>query len=65
MAQNKERPNVFVTAICENVLEEKDGVLSAIRFIDRVRTKIRNASLYNRLVFIGGPRCSIIGGKLW
>jgi len=37
MAQNKERPNVFVTAICENVLEEKDGVLSAIRFIDRVQ----------------------------
>jgi hypothetical protein len=36
MTQNKDMPRVFVAALCESVLEEKDKVLSAIRFIDRI-----------------------------
>lgn len=36
MIQNNEKPYLAVAAICERVLTEKDGVLSAIRFVDRL-----------------------------
>jgi hypothetical protein len=29
-------PHLAIAAICERVLQEKDGVISAIRFIDRI-----------------------------
>jgi hypothetical protein len=39
--------------------------LNAAKAIGLDGTKIRNASLYNRFVFIGGSHCSIVGAKLW
>ena len=40
MTQNKDKPLVYVAALCENVLDEKDGVLSAIRFVDKIQATI-------------------------
>ena len=44
MEENKETPYLSIAAICERVLEEKDGALSGIRFIDTITlTKSKNA----------------------
>lgn len=37
MIENNEKPFLTVGALCERVLQEKDGILSAIRLVDRIQ----------------------------
>ena len=39
-----EGPNVVAAVFCEKVLQEKDGVLSAIRIVDRFTVSVEAPS---------------------
>jgi uncharacterized protein DUF6941 len=42
MTDNNERPLLSIAALAENVLEEKDGVLSMIRLVDRYEITVQD-----------------------
>lgn len=57
------RPYVSVAALCENVLDEKDGVLSAIRLIDIITISVPTPKIVGQTQLVPIPITILIALK--
>jgi len=49
MIENKEKPYLSIAAICEKVLNERDDVLSGIRFISRLSVSVSQTNVPEKM----------------
>ncbi|MGH9848718.1 MAG: DUF6941 family protein [Blastocatellia bacterium] len=49
MTENKEKPYLSIAALCERALQEKDGVISGIRFVDKLIITAKGAEASEKI----------------